>query len=412
MTAAIKIFEHEYTMRKGYLIGTHRTRPPIQTIRDYMPLMFRMGITRLANLTGLDNVGLPVYTAIRPNSRSLTASQGKGFDPESAKASALLESVEAWHAEQVQKPLHSGSYLKFSDCAPVVDVFELPLRKHGTPFRPDRSMQWIEGYDLAQKKPVWVPYEMVTLDAALPLSFQITFDMSSNGLAAGNHLLEAVLHGLCEVIERDAEMLWRLSDDWRQMDMSTVSDACCIHTIQMLTSANSHVAAWNLTTEIGVPVFGCLIMENPANPSGRPLGVYYGFGCHPSPDIALLRALMEAIQCRVTYIAGSRDDLSRSDYQRISDRSVLREIWNENFERSATERFGSGRPISSESFEEDIAGVLTALDRAGFSSVIVVDLTKPEIGIPVAKVIVPGLEGTYSHCRPGKRAARAGKVKQ
>lgn len=110
MAPPIKIFGREYAMKKGYLTGTHRTRSPRETLSDYAHFMPRMGITRLANVTGLDSIGLPVYTAIRPNSRSLATSQGKGFDADSAKASARMESIETWHAEQIQKPLYWDSY--------------------------------------------------------------------------------------------------------------------------------------------------------------------------------------------------------------------------------------------------------------------------------------------------------------
>lgn len=99
MAPPIAVFERDYTMPKGYTSGTHRTRSPATTFADYARLMPALGITRVANVTGLDHIGLPVYTAIRPTSRSLAVSQGKGLDAAAAKASALMESIEAWHAE-------------------------------------------------------------------------------------------------------------------------------------------------------------------------------------------------------------------------------------------------------------------------------------------------------------------------
>ena len=64
-----------------------------------------MGITRLADVTGLDRIGVPVFQAIRPLSRSVSVSQGKGLDPDAARASALMEAVETWHAERIDRPL-------------------------------------------------------------------------------------------------------------------------------------------------------------------------------------------------------------------------------------------------------------------------------------------------------------------
>src|SRR6266496_3142850 len=95
--------------QKSYRAGTHRIRNPEQTLAEYLPKAKDMGITRLANVTGLDWVGIPVYNAIRPNSRSLSVSQGKGVTLEAAKVSALMESIEYWHAEHISLPLRHES---------------------------------------------------------------------------------------------------------------------------------------------------------------------------------------------------------------------------------------------------------------------------------------------------------------
>ena len=78
---------------KAYRAGTHRTVPPAETVRKALRFAPVMGITRVANVTGLDNVGVPVVTVSRPNSRSLAVTQGKGVDLTAAKASALMESI-------------------------------------------------------------------------------------------------------------------------------------------------------------------------------------------------------------------------------------------------------------------------------------------------------------------------------
>ena len=72
--------------------------------------MPEVGITRLANVTGLDRIGIPVVQAVRPNSRSLSVSQGKGVDMDSAKASAMMEAFELWHAERIELPCLCASY--------------------------------------------------------------------------------------------------------------------------------------------------------------------------------------------------------------------------------------------------------------------------------------------------------------
>src|SRR5262249_22504251 len=152
--------------------------------------------------------------------------------------------------------------------------------------RPELPQLWIEGYDLMQDRAAWVPYETVTLDFVQPADHRTTFLPSTNGLASGNHLLEAIVHGLCEVIERDATALWYRSQDVRKLDLTTVDDAHCVRPLEWLAGAGVQAAVWNLTADTAIPVYGCTILEPPHQSSGRSLGVYYGFGCHLSPGVA------------------------------------------------------------------------------------------------------------------------------
>src|SRR5262249_58014799 len=114
---------------KGYTAGTHRVVSPAETMERLRPLLSRMGITRLANVTGLDHIGIPVVMACRPNSRSLSVSQGKGMDIDAAKASAAMESIEGYHAERIQLPLLFATTLEMQARRRVVDVEHLPRER-------------------------------------------------------------------------------------------------------------------------------------------------------------------------------------------------------------------------------------------------------------------------------------------
>ena len=96
-------------IHKSYRLGTHRTVAPSETLARVGPLMAQMGITRIANITGLDRLGVPVVMVCRPNSRSIAVSQGKGLDLAAAKASGLMESVETYHAETSPPPSSSAA---------------------------------------------------------------------------------------------------------------------------------------------------------------------------------------------------------------------------------------------------------------------------------------------------------------
>src|SRR5450759_5231303 len=110
---------------KGYFKGTHRTVPPGETVARLQPRLANLGITRLANVTGLDVIGIPVIMACRPNSLSIAVSQGKGLTLDAAKASALMESIEGYFAENIIAPLKLASYEDLRQDHPVVDAGKL-----------------------------------------------------------------------------------------------------------------------------------------------------------------------------------------------------------------------------------------------------------------------------------------------
>ncbi len=94
---------------KTYRLGTHRTVDPAATLARVRPHLASMGITRIANVTGLDRTGVPVVMVCRPNARSLAVSQGKGLTLDAAKASGVMEAIELYHAERIELPLKLGA---------------------------------------------------------------------------------------------------------------------------------------------------------------------------------------------------------------------------------------------------------------------------------------------------------------
>jgi ribosomal protein S12 methylthiotransferase accessory factor len=351
-----------------------------------------MGITRLADITGLDFIGLPVFTTIRPNSRSLSTSQGKGIDRASAKASALMEAVESWHAENITKPLRWESYAALRRQNTVIDVDRL-IHVRNRVLHHDMPRLWIEGYDLMRQEAVWVPFDMVTLYFVSEGGMNASpFLESSTGLASGNHLLEAITHGLCEVIERDAEAGWMQQEETVRLDLASVEDPLCRYVLSLLAQARIDVGVWDITSDIDVSAYVCVIMDSPDHVGWRVHGAYSGFGCHLSPAIALLRALTEAVQSRLTFIAGSRDDMFRQDYTSLQLDEARHIRWRELQQRDRLHNFAERVSIATHSFNDDVYVLLNRLQAAGITSVVAIDLTKSEYNIPVVKVLVPGLE--------------------
>jgi YcaO-like protein with predicted kinase domain len=347
------------------------------------PLARRIGVTRIADHTGLDTIGIPVIAAIRPMARSLSTQHGKGATRDAARVSAVMEAIETFTAEQPRRCIR-GSARELARRRQIVDVRRLPRPRRRRLDR-DASWRWLVGWDIVAGEEVLVPHDCVTLDTTFRRA--PVFDVSSNGLASGNRLVEAIVHGIAEVIERDAEAAWRRDGGDRRLVLDAITDPTCCELIDAVVDTGARIFVWDVTGDRHVAVIGCAIVEDPAEPAWRALGAYQGFGAHVVPEVAIARAITEAAQTRVAYIAGGRDDLFRVDYARSTDATAVAELW-----RSAATPCDEPVDVAAlpRAATASLGGDLAAL-CAPYPQVIVVELTLPELGVPVVKVIVPGL---------------------
>ena len=403
LAAQAKIYKH-------YRDGTERTTAPSKTLAKLQSHLPGLGITRLANITGLDVLDIPVVMACRPLSRSLAVSQGKGLDLTAAKVSAIMESIESHHAERININLRYASYNDLVGSARTVNVERLPQSAQQR-FLPERELLWVEASEYVSGEPIWVPYELVSTNYTLPLvPGSGCFPANTNGLAAGNHILEAISHGCCELIERDSTTLWRLHGDTALLTTGlnphSIRDPACRRLLEKYERAQIDVCIWDTSTDLGIPSFIGLAVDRL---SAR-CDPEFGAGCHPNPAIALARTLTEIAQSRATFIAGSRDDFTLTDYQ-ADVRAERRRECQRWFDLHQPRRdFRRLRNHTGATINSDLQWILESLQKIGLDQLIVVDLTQKKYQIPVVKMVIPGLEGAYegvgSDYVPGVRAQR------
>lgn len=366
---------------KRFFEGTHRIRPPRETWEALRPLLPRAGITRVGDVTALDRIGLPVYQAVRPASLNLSVSQGKGASPDAARASAAMEALELWHAEDLgHLPQATLSFREARYANPI------PLESlRWSPSLPPQAglrLPWVRARSLSRERQGWLPRAMLELDFRLgPEVVPAPFRLNSNGLASGNCREEALLHALCELVERHSLALAEKERGRRGAVIEeSVEDPWCRELIGRIRAAGMKLAIRDITCELGLPAFR---VDLAAPDLPRPSG---GAGCHSCPAVALSRALTEAAQSRLTHIAGSRDDVHEP---RAGTPPF--EAFEEFAEPRGERSFRDVPDLSTASVAADVDRVVERLAGRGLEA-FWVDLTRPEIGIPVVSAFIPGLQ--------------------
>ncbi len=373
---------------KGYKKGTHRAVPPEETLARIEPKLPAAGVTRVADITGLDRLGIPVFSSIRPAAErgAVSVYNGKGTTAEEAKVSAMMEAVERYSAEVHGMKLLMDSYSRLSDKENALNPEDLILPNYVKDVE-DIRIPWVEGYDLVRGEAIYVPANAVF--HPLPSRYERVrlFRTNTNGLAAGNEIEEAIFHGLAEVIERDA---WSLVEVTRNTGAVVKIKEERIRALQAkFADADVALLIRDITSDIGVPTFAAvsddLMLRDPAL-------LTIGMGTHTNASVAIMRAITEVAQSRLTQIHGAREDTAMADMRRIMGYEWMRKQNKHWFATTEEKDFEDLNSLDSDDFLDDIKHMVERLRRAGLERVVVVDLTREEIGMPVVRVIVPGLE--------------------
>lgn len=361
----------------------------------------------MAHIAGLDRIGIPVVAAIRPRSSTIVTASGKGITWPAARVSGLMEALEVYCAEESTLPFFSAPYNALT--SPVIPLDRLPLRKNSL-FHPDISEKWALGKELNSQQTVAAPLLSVTLNYLTSKSTSApSFQTSSNGLASGNVYLEAVLSALYEVIERDGVSCHYFASATTSFSspnvrLSTIGYPAVQELLSRLQHKNIGVLLTDCTVNTRVPIFMATLWDK----KFRHVGITNGYGAHLDPEVAMLRALTEAIQSRAVFIAGARDDVFYPQFQLFKKKDSVEEI-------SALETADQTvdachyRCEATPTLEGDLALLLEKLKNVGLHQAIVFDLSRPELDVSVVRVVVPGLEGYYSpNYSPGSRASPKG----
>jgi len=356
------------------------------------PALPAFGITRAGDLTGLDRIGIPVWFASRPNARALAVAQGKGLHPAEACISAIMEAIEGAVAERAG-PLVAefGTPAEMERRGRRVPSLPPLARFVPASFDPGRERAWAAGLSWRTGETVFLPFELVGLDMRDDMPWDhAAFGMASIGLGASLSLAGAMLHALYELVEHDATALVDVfgpsSATMRRVAYAPGRHARLDQAVALVRAAGIEPAFADLTRDIRLCVIGAFI--DWPDVGGGPPRLCGGFACRADPSDAALAALLEAVQSRLTVIAGARDDIAPEEYATPA--------------RRVPPLPPSAGTIASLEVGTPPAGTLLrhAIDRvldAGIEDIHVFPLGGEAMGVSVVRVLAPGLDCAPAH---------------
>ena len=364
-------------------------------------LLHQFGISRVADLTGLDSASLPVYTCVRALSETVSIHSGKGLDGPSSRAGAILEAIEFEVGEhpvgdwQIARAgdLPSDSYVPLDECFPT----RSSVLNNLTPL----AWEWVTNIQNGRKQ--LIPSDLVWLVTRIKGQALMQVQMGSNGIASGGSIEDAILSGLYEVIERDAWTLNQYLLDsgflLRRTPMIELPPRIeeCIRKIE---AANLKVHIFDITNDYKIPVFSAILLDL----SGTVAGTFGGYGCHLNAEIAALRAITEAAQARCCYISGARDDLFRRQFllMKRMDQHKLHEMFEQ---LPMAGPLSEHRVVHFPDVRTELRYLLKLIRQFGISDVYVKEMGAYLDGkVHVVRVISPQCEPfRFDHWTPGLR---------
>ncbi|MBQ2831684.1 YcaO-related McrA-glycine thioamidation protein [Methanobrevibacter sp.] len=378
-----------------YFEGTHRVIAPKKTIEITQDKLKTAGITRIADITDLDRIGLPIYTAIRPTAEEggVSIYGGKGISKNHAKASAMMEGFERYSAErQDSDEVIVASPSEISEFGEFIEPESLNLPKElEKKCINDLRLEWSLSHDLISNKDYYVPTNAVFHPYTHENDITSLFKSNTNGLASGNILEESILHGMFEVIERDAWSIFELTHkNYAQIDTSSIESEIVNDTIDKFESEGINIKLMDFTADINVPTIAASADDTVTRDAGL---LTLGMGTHLDPEVAILRALTEVAQSRATQINGAREDTVRADFAREAGYERMKRI-NKYYFKEEEEKISLSdiENKATTSITEDIEIVKEELISNDISKILYTDLTRPELDISVVRVIIPEME--------------------
>lgn len=265
-------------------------------------------ITRIARIDGLDQIGVPVYSAVRPAGKIISVTAGKSMDRALARAGAIAEGIEYHIFENPGGSFEVGT----------TEDLGFPLRK-GSTWTPETPICLEPVVHLKTGRSHLFPSQLLWLVNRGKENTHY-FQKSSNGQATGATLCDALLQALLECIERDQVTLRRISlQDLGIYPPRVRIPQSCDRLQAMCRSSSLSLFLFLCNVDIPIPVYWAILCDHEWQ-------AFAGWGCDLNQEEAATRAILEAIQSRAVYIAGARDDIERRYVDHSEQKALIRQL--------------------------------------------------------------------------------------
>jgi bacteriocin biosynthesis cyclodehydratase domain-containing protein len=411
--------------------GGHRSKTPEETMAGFRHLI--SPVSGLVKEIRRDPRGPAFFNSYRsgPNLalgarhlRALRASLrvengGKGITPLHGEVSALCEALERhsgnFHGDEyrVRGSLASlgADALNPNDCQlfherqypgrSAWNASHSPFQHVTDPFDENAVMDWTPVWSLTAGRQRLLPTAQLYYGAPREQG-PVSVLADSNGNAAGSSLEDAVLQGLLELVERDAVALWWYNRTRQPaVDLAAFADPWITELREVYTTLHREVWVLDLTSDLGIPVMAALSRrtDKPAE------DIMFGFGAHLDPAVALRRALTELNQLMpVLAEVGPDGKYECNDADAVawwSTATVAAQPYLLPDPAAPARGPASFPALATDDLRDDVETVHRRVRELGME-LLVLDQTRPDIGLPVVKVIVPGMRGFWSRFAPGR----------
>lgn len=385
--------------------------------------LLQYGISSYRKITDLDVIGIPVWVCHRPLAKTISVTAGKNAEDRLACAGSIIEGIEFWAAENSNSEFRLCSHRQLQadhDSSDLLPLESYPLARDNvldedTPIAWERVHKVMVRADSAST--AWMPSHMVWLEDRARQQF-LDVQQSSNGLASGVSVEDALLQAIYELVERDS---WTISQYMRELVGRPPVRVPLIDlppelewSISLMRKAGLYPFLHECTNDLGIPVLGCALfgLDN--------VGYFGGYGCSLNPRVAAQRAITEAAQSRLCYISGARDDLYRRDFIRMKqsdskqmiDMLDVLPLVSPSWYQFASQFICNGYEFQSSS--DELRALTGQLSNCGIDQLYYRVLRVEEFddsSLTIVKAVAPQLEGAWcenwrSNGRAHKRLAQ------